>query len=254
MSKLTILRGYAQKANPTTLPPSILLSHTATSLTIFDAYPKSIFHLLILPRITPPLTVFDLASLRTLLKCDKTQARKVLESLERDAKNVRAMIEEEMIKRYGFKWDVWTGFHAVPSMEHVHLHIISADLCSSAMKNKKHYNSFHPKLGFFIHLDEVLSWFDSEPSYFSEIAKLKPSRYESLLKEDLLCWRCGQDYKNMPTLKTHLQHEWDEQAKREKAKLSQTKKRNFAEVSPDQPCAANDDCTEIKRQKQSPTA
>ncbi len=26
-------------------------------------------------------------------------------------------IEDEMISRYGFKWDIWVGFHAVPSME-----------------------------------------------------------------------------------------------------------------------------------------
>lgn len=70
----------------------------------------------------------------------------------------------------------WSACHSHPhdwpiesQDRHVHLHVISADLCSSAMKNKKHYNSFHPKLGFFIHLDEVLSWFDSEPSYFSEV-------------------------------------------------------------------------------------
>lgn len=37
------------------------------------------------------------------------------------------------------------------------------------MKHKKHYNSFHPKLGFFLHLDEVLSWFDEEPSYFERV-------------------------------------------------------------------------------------
>lgn len=37
------------------------------------------------------------------------------------------------------------------------------------MKVKKHYNSFHPKLGFFQHLDEVLSWFDAEPGYFKTV-------------------------------------------------------------------------------------
>jgi aprataxin len=37
------------------------------------------------------------------------------------------------------------------------------------MKIKKHYNSFHPKLGFFIDVDEVLSWFDGEPSYFASV-------------------------------------------------------------------------------------
>lgn len=186
MSNLTILRSYAQKANPASLPPSILLTHSATSLTIFDAYPKSIFHFLILPRIVPPLTVFDLASLRTLLKCSKDRAKDVVLGLSNDAKRAKELIEEEMITRYGFKWDVWMGFHGAPSMEcvdicyscithhsyserHLHLHVLSADLFAPGMKHKKHYNSFHPKLGFFIHMEEILSWFDAEQSYFSTV-------------------------------------------------------------------------------------
>jgi aprataxin len=51
----------------------------------------------------------------------------------------------------------------------MHLHVLSADLCSDRMKNKKHYNSFHPKLGFFLDVDEVLSWFDAEPSYYQHV-------------------------------------------------------------------------------------
>lgn len=35
------------------------------------------------------------------------------------------------------------------------------------MKNKKHYNSFHPKLGFFLDIQEILEWFDAEPTFFS---------------------------------------------------------------------------------------
>lgn len=38
---------------------------------------------------------------------------------------------------------------------HVHLHVISGDLVSPSLKTKKHYNSFNPKLGFFIPLDEA---------------------------------------------------------------------------------------------------
>ena len=53
---------------------------------------------------------------------------------------------------------------------HIHLHIMSADLCSPAMKNKKHYNSFHPKRGFFIPLSDVQEWQDAEPSYFATVS------------------------------------------------------------------------------------
>jgi aprataxin len=45
-----------------------------------------------------------------------------------------------------------------------------------------------------------------------------------MLKEDLACWRCGSGMKNMPTLKAHLQEEWDKLAKQEKAKMDRKKK------------------------------
>jgi hypothetical protein len=40
------------------------------------------------------------------------------------------------------------------------------------MKVKKHYNSFNPKLGFFLDIDEVLSWFEAEPGYFADVCDL----------------------------------------------------------------------------------
>jgi aprataxin len=119
MSSLTILRTYARK-NPAELPSSILFCHTSTSLTLYDAFPKSIFHFLVLPRITEPgayASAVDLGNLGSLLKGDKTRAREILTSLRDDAKFVAREIEAEMIKRYGFKWEIWTGFHSAPSME-----------------------------------------------------------------------------------------------------------------------------------------
>jgi aprataxin len=133
MSNLTILRSYAQKSNPASLPSSVLLSHTPKSLTIFDVYPKSIFHFLILPRIIPPLKAFDLASLRTLLKADKAKAKEVLAGLNENAQTVKAMIQDEMMKRYGFKWGVWMGFHAMPSMESALKHCIWSVKSNSIM-------------------------------------------------------------------------------------------------------------------------
>ena len=220
MANLTILRSYASM-KPIELPLSVLFSHTEKTMTIFDAYPKSIFHFLVLPRIaTSPSSptssknfsnkildrnsklvapertvalspsVTDLSSLRALLNSEhisKDQVKELILSLKEDALRVKAEIEGEMEKRYGFVWDIWIGFHGVPSMEwafevlfvrtwvsskgtrHIHLHVLSADLCSERMKTKKHYNSFHPKHGFFLHVDQVLSWFDAEMSYFQSV-------------------------------------------------------------------------------------
>ncbi|KAJ7156030.1 hypothetical protein C8R43DRAFT_1087390 [Mycena crocata] len=219
MSNLTILRTYAQ-TNPSKLPSSVLFSHSPTSMTVYDAYPKGIFHFLILPRVQEPSTVSELSNLRKLLSGDKAYAKQVIIALNDDAKTLRKEIEEEMLSRYGFKWGIWMGFHGAPSMDHLHLHVLSNDLCSDRMKNKKHYNSFHPKLD----IEEVLSWFDVGDSYYATMAKLDIKHYESMLKEDLSCWRCNASMKNIPALKQHLQEEWDNEAKREKAKLERKRK------------------------------
>jgi aprataxin len=115
---LAIFRDYAMKPNPmSSLPPSILLSHSDTCLTVFDAFPKSIFHLLILPRIKPPLSARHLNDLRSLFQCEKGVAKTLLMTLNEEANKAKEMIEEEMMKRYKFKWEIWMGFHPISSME-----------------------------------------------------------------------------------------------------------------------------------------
>ncbi|KAJ3772350.1 HIT-like protein [Lentinula raphanica] len=225
MANLFALRNYARKA-PSTLPQSLLFSSSSRTLTIYDTYPKAIFHFLVLPRVQAGSTVGldDLDGLRTLFARGKDSARDVLNALNEDAQGIKREIELEMQERYGFKWPIWIGFHSVPSMHHLHLHVISSDLCSERLKNKKHYNSFHPKLGFFLHVDDVLSWFDSEPSYYEKMIQLDHKEYEKLLKEDLVCWKCEVSMKNIPTLKTHLQEEWDKVTKREKGKVERKRK------------------------------
>ncbi|OBZ75934.1 Aprataxin [Grifola frondosa] len=215
--------------------------HAATTITIFDAFPKSIFHFL----------VSELMNLRTLLKCDKARILEVLDNLRAEGRSMKSQIEEEMLKRYGFKWGVWMGFHSVQSMEcaflpltseYIHLHVLSADLCSPAMKVKKHFNSFRPGLGFFLPIDDVISWFDDDvdPSYRDMMIALKPSRYEPYLKEDMQCWRCNEVFKTMPKLKEHLQQEWDKEASSEKAKMERKLKRKHVEGDP----ASNEDKVE----------
>jgi aprataxin len=116
MAALLALRKFVQQ-DIATLPPSVLFKHTANNITIFDGFPKSIFHFLVLPRLQPPdLDVKVLTNLQSLMKLDKEQAKRVITSLAEDAKAIKKDIESEMIKRYGFKWDVWIGFHGAPSM------------------------------------------------------------------------------------------------------------------------------------------
>lgn len=89
-------------------------------MTIKDAYPKSIYHYLILPRIpsrTPNVPASSLDSLSAFLRLPKEQALVLLDGLEEAANEATVLIEERMRTQHGWKWPVEVGFHAVPSMQ-----------------------------------------------------------------------------------------------------------------------------------------
>lgn len=134
--QLKVLRTYAKLPDSTiatTLPPTVYFSHTQHTLTIFDAYPKAHFHFLVLPRLShssapsSSSSDADLTDLRALLRRHRrdAQAHETLRALADEAERMRGVVEEEMRARYGFVWDVWVGFHAVPSMECVRISVRS---------------------------------------------------------------------------------------------------------------------------------
>lgn len=153
-NNLTILRRYAGCPNPSdVLPKSVLFAETDNTLTVFDAFPKSMFHFLVLPKSqaapedeenesyqptlfqfvnssrsrkskdsTKPTqnlpTAHQLRNLPTMLSnLPKTQSKEILQSMEVAALSVKKDVEEDMVRLYCWKWEVWIGFHAVPSME-----------------------------------------------------------------------------------------------------------------------------------------
>jgi aprataxin len=105
-----------------------------------------------------------LRSLRALLA--SPYSVQVLSALKEQSQQVVGLIKEEMRhtplpgqsekKVCDVEWGIRVGFHSVPSMETVHVHVISDDLVSDRLKNKKHYQSFHPTQGFWLDLDHVL--------------------------------------------------------------------------------------------------
>lgn len=70
-------------------------------------------------------------------------------------------------------------------------------------------------LGFFLPLDNVIQFLDKQANSNASTFDLQryrspngPKSWEAILKSDLGCWRCGQVFGNMPTLKMHLEDEW----------------------------------------------
>ncbi|KAK8865852.1 hypothetical protein IAR55_001000 [Kwoniella newhampshirensis] len=216
---ISALRTYATLPNPSSsLPPSKLLLSSANTIAVFDAYPKAKYHFLVLPRypfppqsdpdskdsIVPLEALDDLRSL--LLKADRGAREEVLRAMADTAREVEEMIRDEMLKTEGFEWKIDVGFHAIPSMKHVHLHVISEDRISPAMKTKKHHNSFRPDLGFFVSIMEVQRWTQNDQNTLDRIEAL--SGAQALLETPLTCFKCDEPFSNIPKLKQHLEKEF----------------------------------------------
>ncbi|CAM0872711.1 unnamed protein product [Alopecurus aequalis] len=87
------------------------------------------------------------------------------------------------------------GYHSVPSMRQLHLHVISQDFNSPSLKNKKHWNSF--TTAFFLDSVDVIDEVDQHGS-----ATISPD--EKLLAMELRCHRCRSAHPNIPKLKSHI--------------------------------------------------
>lgn len=123
--------------------------------------------------------------------------------------------------------DFIIGYHAEPSMQQVHLHVVSTDFNSPCLTNKKHWNSFHtdfliPHQGEKIlqllnqkmrlrMIFDVYKNFENSVSEIirrievdGKISKLDASVAKELLATPLKCNQCPATPKNMPYLKSHL--------------------------------------------------
>jgi len=187
---------------------------------INDLYPKSSVHALLLPR----------SNKHTLQHpFDAFEDPDFLASVQEQATKLRDIIGKELQRRYGKfskqdiprekvlngeveidkpedmptgrEWnkEVKVGIHAHPSMNHLHIHVLSADRYSDCMKHRKHYNSFATP--FFVELEDF-------PLAKDDVRR-HPGK-EGYLDSDLLCWRCGRNFGNkFARLKEHLKEEFD---------------------------------------------
>jgi aprataxin len=93
---------------------------------IYDRFPKSRIHLLVLPmdvNVNSP-SEFNGSHLNRLI----------------EVHNYASQLVYYLAKKYNTQFIM--GYHAIPSMKDLHLHIISVDFDSIFLKKKQHYNSF----------------------------------------------------------------------------------------------------------------
>lgn len=108
------------------------------------------------------------------------------------------------------------GFHAVPSMVQLHMHMVSDDFDSEYLKHKKHWNSFTTE--FFLQPDTLIREIEENGSFSVRgpwhsshvlgccltVALQGKEHYEDVLKQPLRCHKCGAGLTNMPKLKQHI--------------------------------------------------
>ena len=111
---------------------------TREFVVIKDKYPKSKVHLLILPTEFLPNYSFLEDTHIPLLERMKAEGEKIIAEVKKSEPNLTFRM----------------GFHAIPSMRQIHVHLISQDFSTAFMKQKKHWNTFNTK--FFIEVDEFI--------------------------------------------------------------------------------------------------
>ncbi|KAL9083570.1 MAG: hypothetical protein Q9159_005698 [Coniocarpon cinnabarinum] len=202
----------AYLVKPESFPsPQRVLRYNDKFVTIHDAYAKSTIHLLVMPR--------DM-KIAALHPFDALQDKEFLQAIRDEVAAINKIVASELRRLFGkyskadaarnealssvdlpdelpagrdWEADVMVGVHAHPSMNHMHVHVLSRDRHSELLKHRKHYNSFSTE--FFVPLD------DFPMAAGDRRRRPDEARY---LAQDM--WNFGNKFK---ALKDHLEEEFD---------------------------------------------
>ena len=152
---------------------------------IKDAYPKAKHHFLVLGRKRQFSECRDLKP--------GNESEHLVEAMISAGNRVMAAAQAACGKRIAHR----SGFHSLPSMNGLHLHVISQDFVSDALKTKRHYNSF--TTSFFIDAKKALTTLKE-----GSCIEVDADKCNALLKQSLRCHVCREPMKNIPCLKRHL--------------------------------------------------
>ncbi|CBZ23969.1 conserved hypothetical protein [Leishmania mexicana MHOM/GT/2001/U1103] len=154
-----------------------------------DAFPKSMVHCLVMP------LDLRLESLNALTKKDVPLLRHMMHVGDEYVHYLKKAVPHAYKARRFI-----AGFHALPSLPMLHLHVLSTDLDSPCLKSKKHYNSF--ATFFFLTSDRVLEDLErhGRVTLNQDVARLR-----QMEEQDMKCLWCGTALPNVPAMKSHIQ-------------------------------------------------
>ncbi|PQE28425.1 HIT domain-containing protein [Rutstroemia sp. NJR-2017a BBW] len=209
--------------NPSAQPASRVIFHTESFVAINDLYPKSSVHTLLIARERKWHTMHPIAALSDpeFLELARPQVEKLkgivaselrrkygsysAQDKEREkvlSGEVELDVDADLPKGRNWEDEVMVGIHMHPSMEHLHIHVLSVDRYSECMKKRNHYNSFATP--FFVRFSE----FPLSEERKEELERKGQGR--RWIEVDLKCWRCGERFGNkFARLKEHLEQEFE---------------------------------------------
>ncbi|XP_069956281.1 aprataxin [Cherax quadricarinatus] len=158
--------------------PDLVVESDERMVIIKDKYPKARYHFLVIPKLNVPN-----------LKSLKREQSELLRYMEEQSRLLAAKYPQVEF-RY--------GYHAIPSMSQLHLHMISQDFDSPCLKTKRHWNSFNTR--YFLDSADVIRCLEER----GMVVTMTPIAGEKLLDQPLKCHKCIYSPQNMPKLKQHL--------------------------------------------------
>lgn len=209
----SVLSPYA--ARPRDFPASVLCFHrfgdsgeggeagsgAADLVVIYDRFPKACVHLLVLPaqHYLESQGIADLTAAHLpRLVAMHALARRLADCLQAQ------MQQHRQGRRRGAKVEVRLGYHAVPSIPHLHLHVISSDLDSPQLSKKAHWNSFTTD---FLVPPERVEKVLLERGGCGEIVRQfrggGAGGHGWTQQQEMRCPRCGLEGRSLPAMKGH---------------------------------------------------
>ena len=174
---------------------AIILFRNSKCICTYDKFPKAKHHLLLMCRdySTNPSCLMNVKSLNDLTKAHLCELRE----FHNLAKSIAAAISGD--EPTSFK----VGYHSIPSLLPLHLHIISSDLDSPCITTRKHIVSFSST--FFVTADEVENHLES--AFVDSLSvNVRGQRAQDVLDSTPLeCQYCDRAALNVPDWKRHNQ-------------------------------------------------
>lgn len=165
-------------------PAKILFKDDLIAI-IADAYPKSAHHFLVLSLDSTLNSVTDLNRRHIFL----------VDHMYKEGMK----FSQKFTTRFKFKY----GFHMRPSMNRLHLHVITSDHNSNYIRKKKHYNSFNTP---FFQTPEVVI---QNLQMYNKVVQPNHEAINSYLNAKLKCNQCDQPFDNLAPLRKHLKNHYN---------------------------------------------